>query len=377
MPLKKTWIEISKKALLQNIEVIRAHVAPAGIMAVVKADAYGHGIEGVAKTVAAQADWFGVDDVDEAVTMRKAGIKKPILLLGYTPLDRLNDCAKHNISFVAYNRETLHALKGLKAKHGAFQIHIPVETGTMRQGLSGDALTAFVKLAKQIPSVMIQGVHTHFANIEDTTDPSFAMEQLKKYEKAVVQLKKLGITSCMCHTAASAGAILYPQTRFDVVRLGISLYGHWPSKETKVSATHRSSELSLTPALTWKTIVAQVKRAPRGTGISYGLTERVSRDSTIAVLPVGYWDGFPRSLSSVGHVLIRGRRCKVLGRVCMNMMMVDVTDVPRVRVEDEVVIIGRQGKETITAEELAAQAGTIQYEFLTRINSGIERRMVS
>lgn len=374
---KRTWVEVSKSALLHNVKSIKMHVAPTPVMAVVKANAYGHDPLLVAKTVASEAAWFGVDDLDEAIQLRKAGLKKPILILGYVRMNRLADCAKFSVSFVAYNLETLKTLKKLKAKKGAFKIHIAIETGTTRQGVHvGDDLNAFVRLAQTIPSVKIEGAHTHFANIEDTTDPSYAMGQLKLYEKGLSQIKKMGVTLDLRHTAASAGAILYPQTKFDLIRLGMSLYGHWSSKETKVSAAYRSKTLTLTPAATWKTIIAQVKHVKKNTPVSYGCTERVSRDSKIAVLPVGYWDGFPRSLSSVGHVLIRGHRCKVVGRVCMNMVMVDITDVPGVKMEDEVVLIGAQGSETITAEELAGWAGTIQYEFLTRINPLIERKLV-
>jgi alanine racemase len=374
--MKKTWIEISKSALLHNVRSITDHVKPTKVMAVLKANAYGHDAALVAGVIAKEADWIGVDDIDEAITLRKRGIKQPIMILGYVLRDRLMDCAKYSLSFVAYNLETLAAIKKLTAKNGAFKIHIPIETGTTRQGIAGDELEAFVKAALKIPSVKIQGIHTHFANIEDTTDPSYAMGQLKAYEKALTQLKKLGVVPEVRHTAASAAAILYPQTQFDLIRLGMSLYGHWPSKETKVSAAYRSKTLTLQPALTWKTIVAQVKDVKKGTPVSYGLTERVSRDSKVAVLPVGYWDGLSRTLSSVGSVLIRGQRCKVLGRVCMNMVMVDVTDVAGVKPEDEVVIIGCQGSEEISAEDIAAKAGTIQYEFLTRINPQIERKLV-
>jgi alanine racemase len=377
MEMKRTWVEVSKSALLHNIKSIKTHVNPTPVMAVVKANAYGHDPLIVAKTVASEAAWFGVDDLDEAIQLRKAGIKKPILVLGYIRMNRLADCAKFSVSFVAYNLETLKTLKKLKAKKGAFKIHVKLETGTTRQGITvGENLEVFIRLAQTIPSVHVEGALTHFANIEDTTDPSFAMGQIKTYEKGLAQIKRLGVTIDVRHTAASAGAILYPQTQYDLIRFGMSLYGHWSSKETKVSAAYRSKSLTFKPALTWKTIVAQVKDVKKNTPVSYGLTERVSRDSKIAVLPVGYWDGFPRSLSSVGHVLVRGRRCKVVGRVCMNMMMVDVTDVSGVKVEEEVVLIGTQGSETISAEELAGWAGTIQYEFLTRINPLIERKAV-
>jgi alanine racemase len=176
------------------------------------------------------------------------------------------------------------------------------------------------------------------------------------------------------HTASTAASILYSDTHFDMVRTGIGLYGLWPSEDTRRRSQHR---LTLKPVLSWKTIVAQVKDVRKGTPVSYGLTERVRRDSKVAVLPIGYADGFDRVANSKrGHVLVGGRRCKVLGRVCMNMAMVDVTDVARVRPEDEVVLIGQQGRERIAAEELAALAGTINYEIVTRINWDIPRMMI-
>ena len=373
----RTTIEISASALRHNIRAVKQHVHPTPVMAVVKANAYGHGAILVARAVQKDADWFGVDDVDEALALRAAGIRKPILIMGYVRRDRLAMCASKQLSFVAYNKETLVAIKRLKARKGVFKIHIPIETGTTRQGLFGDELEAFVHEALKIPSVTIEGICTHYANIEDTTDASYAMSQLKKYEQALALVKRLGVTSPIRHTAASAGALLFPQVRFDLIRLGISLYGHWPSKESKVASSYRSTAcVDFRPTLTWKTIVAQVKRVKKGTPVSYGLTETVSRDSIIAVLPVGYWDGFGRGLSSVGTVLIKGRRCKVLGRVCMNMTMVDATEVPGIKAEDEIVLIGSQKGESITAEEVAAKLGTIQYELLTRINPLIERKIV-
>jgi alanine racemase len=372
----RTIVELSASALRHNIRAVKRLVKPASVMAVVKANAYGHGVTLVARAVQKDADWFGVDDVDEAMALRRVGIKQPILIMGYVRLDRLADCAKYRCSFVAYNQETLTAIKRLKARKGAFKIHIPVETGTTRQGLFGDELERFVRQAQKIPSVTIEGISTHYANIEDTTDSGYAMAQLKKYEHALTLVKRLGVASPLKHTAASAGALLFPQVRFDLVRLGIALYGHWPSKETRVTVSH-GARLNLRPALTWKTIVGQVKKVKKGTPVSYGLTETVSRNSVVAVLPVGYWDGFSRSLSSVGSVLIKGRRCKVLGRVCMNMTMVDATDVRGIKPEDEVVLIGTQRGETITAEDVASKQGTIQYELLTRINPLIERRRVT
>lgn len=237
-------------------------------------------------------------------------------------------------------------------------------------------LPDFVKFIKQFSSVEIQGASTHYANIEDTTDSSFAVEQLAAFYRAAEILEKEGVNVLLRHTACSAATILFPETHFNMVRLGISMYGLWSSKETKAVAKNKNSEFNLRPVLTWKTIVAQIKNIAAGTPVGYGLTERVGRDSKIAILPVGYYDGYDRKLSSVGNVLIRGKRCKVLGRICMNMVIVDVTDLERIELEDEVVLLGRQGREEVSADDLAGKIGTINYEVVTRINPLIARKIV-
>jgi alanine racemase len=374
MKRAKVWVEVSRSALLQNVRSVCEAVKPAKIMAVVKSNAYGHGMAGVAACVRREVGWFGVDSVDEALELRKKGIRKPVLILGYVPPERLSECARYGFSFVAYNLETLKAVSKIRAKTGAFKVHLKIETGTTRQGLEGAALEAFVRRAMKIPSVRLEGAYTHYANIEDTTDPSYAMKQLKRFRTEVARIRRLGASPAVLHTACSAAAILYPETRFGMIRLGISLYGHWSSKETLAAARQKGLKIKLTPALSWKTVVAQVKTVPKGTPVSYGLTETVSRPSKLAVLPVGYWDGLDRGLSSVGCALIRGRRCKIMGRVCMNMTVVDVTDIRSVKAGDEVVLIGKQGSEVIIAEEIASKIGSISYEVLTRINPVIERR---
>jgi alanine racemase len=373
MKRAKVWVEVSRSALLQNVRSVREAAKPAKIMAVVKSNAYGHGMAGVAACVRREVDWFGVDSVDEALELRKKGIRKPILILGYVPPERLFECAKHRLSFAAYNMETLRTIAKMRARRAAFSVHLKIETGTARQGLCGAELERFARAAQKTPSIAIQGAYTHYANVEDTTDPSYAMRQLKRFHGELARLAALGIRPPVIHTACSAAAILYPETRFDMIRLGISLYGHWSSKETMAVARQKRLKIELTPALAWKTVVAQVKSVPKGTPVSYGLTETVSRPSKLAVLPIGYWDGLDRGLSSVGCALIRGRRCKIMGRVCMNMTVVDVTDVRSVRAGDEVTLIGKQGSEVITAEEIASKIGSISYEVLTRINPVIER----
>ncbi len=370
-------------------------------MSVVKSNAYGHGLVEVAKILNKKlvgVDWFGVDSIDEALLLKQVGIKKPILILGYIPLNQLKEAVKNNFRFVVYNYETVKALTKISSStrlarsgnkkilpepvEGNINIHIKVETGTSRQGIGEDKILNFAKFIQKHKNIKIEGIYTHFANIEDTTDHSYAEKQLGKFKKIIKLLKKNGVEIPIKHSACSAATILFPETHFNMVRVGIAQYGLWPSKETFVSAgalggrTPFGVRPLLKPVLTWKTIIAQIKNVKKGTAISYGLTEKVNRDSKIAVLPIGYWDGFDRGMSSIGNVLIKGKRCKVLGRVCMNMCVVDVTDVPNVKLEDEAVIVGKQGREQISAEEFAAKLGTINYEVATRINPLIKRKII-
>lgn len=380
----KTWVEISKSALTHNVRAFRRHVGPqTSVMAVVKSNAYGHGLVEVAQIAAKEgAAWFGVDNVDEGITLRKNGIKQPILILGYTLNERLADCVTHRLSFVVYNLETVKALKKLQleplkthpkpAAKAAF-VHLKIETGTTRQGVEGEELRRLARALKKTPGVVIEGVSTHFANVEDTSDTVYFKNQLQRFSQALALLKEEGIDPPWKHAACSAATVLYPETYFNLVRLGISMYGLWSSEETRIAAAGQSPSLSLKPVLAWKTVVAQIKFVSKGTPVSYDLTERVSRDSRLAVLPIGYWDDYDRGLSGTGIVLIRGQRCKIIGRVCMNMCMADVTDVPGVKVEDEVVILGSQKDEQMSAEEIASKIGTINFEVVTRINPLIKR----
>jgi alanine racemase len=378
-PHGKTWIEVSRSALVANATTLKRGLGSGvKLMAVVKSNAYGHGTAETVKALAkAPVDWFGVDSLREAEAVRAAGSKRPVLILGYTPLGDLKRAVRQKFSLTAYNPETLAALAKVGTASAPAQVHLKLETGTSRQGIVEDDVPAIARAVRGKKGIAVEGVSTHYANIEDTTDPAYAMRQLGKFRELTGALAALGVRPRETHTACSAAALLYPDTHFTMVRAGIALYGLWPSKETRVSATNEGADVTLRPALTWKTVIAQVKPIPEGTGVSYGLTEKVTRDSKVAVIPVGYWDGFDRKLSSVGRVLVRGRRAKVLGRVCMNMCVVDVTDVPGVRTEDEVTIIGAQGKETIAAEDVAAAVGTINYEIVTRINPTLPRVLVA
>ncbi len=377
-PESKTWVEVSKKALTNNVKAFRRHLgAKVGVMAVVKSNAYGHGLVETAQIAdAAGAAWFGVDNVDEGIALRKAGITKPILILGYTIKSRLPDAVKNDLSFILSNLETVLALKKLKLtgrKGSLAKVHLKIETGTTRQGVEGQDLLHIVREIKKTPGVQIEGASTHYANIEDTTETSFAQRQLQRFKEGVTLICQEGIDPKVMHTACSAAAILFPDTYFNLARVGISMYGLWPSKETQAVAQREKKALHLVPALSWKTRIAQVKHVKKGTPVSYGLTESVVHDSKIAVLPVGYWDGFDRGLSSVGHVLVRGQLCKVVGRICMNMCMIDVTDVRNLSLEDEVVLLGVQKDEQISAQDIAGKIGTIHYEVVTRINPLLPR----
>ncbi len=372
MPRHKTWVEVSKRALLANYEAMRALVAPTQVMAVVKANAYGHGLVEVASALQdAQVPWFGVDWADEALTLRANGISAKILVLGYTPAERMKELVDAEISFVVYTQAMLEAASAAGNAAGKrARIHLKVETGLHRQGIGLTEFEAFVDRALMLTHVEIEGISTHYANIEDTEDASYATQQLKAFQRAnsILRRKTEG-RPLVAHTACSAAAALFPETRFDVVREGIMLYGLWSSERTERAAKRAHLDLALEPVLTWKTIVAQVKPVKAGEPVSYGLTERMVRDGSIAVLPIGYADGFDRvGMSGKGTVLIRGQRCKVIGRVCMNMCMVDVSHVEGAEEGDEVVLLGTQGNNQITAEELAAQCETIAYEIVARIN---------
>jgi len=374
----KTWVEVSGAALVANARALKIAVGEkVSLLAVIKANAYGHGIAEVTTALAnAPVDWFGVDSIREADAIAKA--KRPILIMGYTPHTEVARAVKAGYRLIAYDVATIRAAARAATKKRPARIHLKLETGTSRQGVHETDLAKIAREVKKHSSVVIEGLSTHYANIEDTTDSSYAMAQLASFTRMYGKLRALGVftTEPIAHTAASAATILYPETHFGMARIGIALYGLWPSKETRVSAVNKGRGVALRPALTWKTIVAQVKSLPEGTPISYGLTEKVSRDSRVAVIPIGYWDGYDRRLSGIGRVLIKGRRAKVLGRVCMNMIVVDVTDIPGVKAEDEVVLLGTQGKETVSAEEFASWIGTINYEAVTRINPTIPRILV-
>ncbi len=372
------WIEIRATAIHNNLALFRRLVGnETRIAAVVKADAYGHGLKPVVESIGNDVDWFAVHSPSEARAVRALGIELPILIMGFvSPADeRFLDRGTH---VMVSCLEVLDFLGDLRKRSGlSVPVHLKVETGTNRQGFPLAEIPAAADAALD-RGLEITGIATHFANIEDTLEHDFARIQLERFREAVRTLRERGVEPPLVHAACSAATLLFRETDFTLVRLGISMYGYWPSRETKLSwiMEHPDGYLDLEPVLSWKTVVGQVQEVGRGETVGYGRTWRALRDSRIAVLPIGYADGYPRNLGNRSRVLIGGRAVPVVGRVCMNITLVDVTDIPEVGVGDEVVLIGSQGDATITVEELAELAGTINYELLSRLSPSIPRYTV-
>lgn len=375
MPLPpKTWVEVSRAALRHNARQFRRALgATTALMAVVKSNAYGHGLPEVVRALKGSVDWFGVDALPEAMSVHRALPGAKVLILGVTPaawLTAVDRGTRISISSPERARELVRS--GARAT-----VHLEVETGLTRQGIDIADLPRVVRSLRR-PGIQIEGIFTHFANIDDggLTHP-YPRLQLRRFAQARVAAEAaLGARIPIGHSACSAPGILFPETHFDLVRGGISYYGYWPSETTRRRARRRNPDTALRPVLTWKTRIAQVKAVARGTPISYGLTARMPRTGTVAVLPIGYWDGYDRGFASKGVVLIRGRRAPIIGRICMNMCMADVSGIPDVRADDEVVLLGPQGRGVVDAEELAALLGTISFEVLTRINPTLPRILV-
>ncbi len=370
----KSWVEVSKGALLHNVAVFRKRIGKnVKLAAVVKANAYGHDLRKIIPILKNGVDVFAVDNIDEALIIREIDGATPVLILGYTTLANVLTTIENNISFVVYNIETLRKIVSLKQNKPA-KIHLKIETGLNRQGIQEKDLSVFLKFIKAHPKAFyLEGVYTHYANIEDTLDPSFARKQLAEFTKALKAVKKAGFHPPLIHTAASAGTLLYPETHFSMVRVGFGIYGWWMSLETRVSLLALKRNLVLKPVLTWKSIVAQIKYIDVGESVSYGQTWFASRKTKIAVIPVGYSDGYDRRLSNIGRVIINGHYANVVGRVAMNMIMIDVTDIKKVKLEDEVALLGNKDGLKVSADEWAKKIGTINYEVVSRINPLLPR----
>ncbi|MDD4360078.1 MAG: alanine racemase [Syntrophaceticus sp.] len=367
---RPVWAEIDLKALENNVRELRRVIAPdAQMMAIVKANGYGHGVEPVSR-VALQsgASWIGVALLQEAILLREKGINAPILILGYTPIEDLTDVISNDISQTIFTWEDALAAATVAKRLGKkARVHVKIDTGMERLGFTpnADTVDLICRLA-HLPGLDVEGIYTHFATA-DEADKTFAEEQFARFQQLLKQLAARHVYIRWRHCANSAAILDLPYTHLDMVRPGITIYGIYPSTDV------RHDLVRLTPVMTLKANVAFVKEVPERCSISYGRTFYTIERTNIATVPLGYGDGYSRLLSNRGEVLVRGVRAPVVGRVCMDQLMIDVGHIPGVRQGDEVVLLGSQGEETITVDELAEQMGTINYEVLCLISERVPR----
>ena len=379
----RTWIEVNTRAVAHNINVFRARIPKqAKLMAVVKSNAYGHDLLQFSKEAERLgADWLGVDSMVEARALRRAGLRLPMLVLGYTLPELFAEAAENNISLTVSSFETLAALKKVEFSR-PLKVHIKVDTGMHRQGFLLSEQKKLLSLLQTIDypperplrragtlPILVEGLYTHFANAKNPAFFADTRAQTAEFEKWIAAFKKAGYKPIV-HAAATEGALLFPEAHYDMVRIGIGLYGLWPAVETK---EFLRDKIILKPALEWKSIVSEIKKVPRGARVGYDYAEMLGRDTLLGIVPVGYWHGYPRALSSIGHVVVRGKECKIVGRVSMDMLTIDLTDVKGARVGDEVVVLSSDSVSPASAEALVRVADASWYELITRLNPLIKR----
>jgi len=370
-PDRPTWLEIDLSAIGRNTQLFKQLVGPdVRLLVSLKADAYGHGALRVARTVAHNgAEWLGVATVSEAEPLRRAGIDVPILVFGYVAPWQAREAVRMNLRATLFAPDLARALSQAATDlNGKIPVHVKVDTGMARLGLRAEDIEGIVRFCDEVrslPGLIFEGIFTHFATA-DAADQTYALRQLDRFGRVLAALDARGLRPPIVHAANSAAAISLPQSRYDMVRPGIAIYGLSPSDEVRLPEEFQ-------PALAFKTQVAQVKDIPAGEGISYGATYITTAPTRIAVLPVGYADGFRRAPANWGEVLVRGMRAPLVGRVCMDQCMIDVTHIPGVRQGDEVVLIGRQGEDELTVDEVARKLGTIAYEVTSELLARVPR----
>ncbi len=367
---RATRAEVNLDNLKYNLSCFRNHIADeTRIMAVVKADAYGHGSIEIAKTALNHgASWLGVAFVEEGIKLRKHGLNAPMLVLNPPFANQIELFFDYDLipTIFTIDMAQLFSDQAVK-KNKKKNIHIKIDTGMGRVGLfPPSAADKFIQSVKKLPNLVLEGFYTHFATA-DEKDKSYAHIQLNIFLQVIKDLKNKGICPPVVHAANSAAALEIKETWFDLVRLGISMYGHYPSNEVNKEI------IPLKPLMSLKSRVSYVKQVPAGTCISYGCTYKTESSTLVATIPLGYGDGYSRLLSGKAAVLIRGKRHPVIGRICMDQFMVDVSTDPRVKIGDEVVLFGEQDHEIIPVEEIAAILGTINYEVLCAVNKRVPR----
>jgi alanine racemase len=368
-PARPTWLDVDLDAIAHNVRTLKALVGPdVALMAVLKADGYGHGAVKVARTAINNgADWCGVASLSEALALRNAGIEAPILILGFTPGWHAREALLRDVSLTVYDLDVARAYaRAAQELKRTARVHVEVDTGMSRLGVLPAAAPSFIRAVAALNAICVEGIFTHFSSAD--SDEGYTQLQLARFRDVLSTIGDLP-TLRYVHAANSAGALAYPEARFNMVRIGLAMYGLNPFHPAPL----RPAGLRLRPAMTWRTTIAQVKTLPAGTPVSYGGRFVCPRETTIAVIPVGYADGFRRAPCTFGEVLVRGQRAPIVGAVCMDQSTIDVSRIPNVRIGDEVVIIGQQGSEQISAEAVAARLGTISYEVISAILPRVPR----
>ncbi len=368
-PYTRVYAPIDLDAAVFNISSMRDIITPGAVLnGVVKADGYGHGAVPIAKAIYDYVAAYSVATVEEAINLQNHSIDKPIYILGVTHPSAYEELVERQIRPAIFTMEQAAPLSDTAVKAGKrTPVHLAVDTGMSRIGLSCDEVGADIaKEISMLPGIEVEGIFTHYARA-DEDDKTPALDQLQKYEHFLELLKERGVSVKIRDTANSAAIIDLPEAHFDMVRAGISLYGMYPSDDVD------KARLPLKPVMGLKSFVIYVKTVPQGTAIGYGGTYVTERESRIATVSIGYGDGYPRMLSNKADVIISGKRAPIRGRVCMDQIMVDVTDIPGVMVGSEVTLMGRDGDECITAEELADISGRFHYELVCDIGKRVPR----
>ena len=366
MNFDSTYVKIDLDAIAANLDAVKEKTG-VPVMAVVKADAYGHGAVQVARLLESRCSFFGVSSILEALELRQAGLTKPILILGRTPVSALPIAVQEDVRPTIFYYEDAEVLSREAQRQGKVApFHFAVDTGMGRIGFqpTREAAELCAEIVR-LPGIQAEGLFSHFATA-DCADLSRAREQTQRFDDFVSMLRELGVEIPICHLDNSAGLMNFPH-HYQMVRSGIVTYGLYPSAEVDPEL------LPLKRALQWLSRVTHIKTLPAGRPISYGGTYVTEKPTVVATVPVGYADGYRRSLSGKYYVLIRGKKAPILGRICMDQMMVDVTDIPDVSIDDTVTLVGRDGDEEITMEAIAAAADSFNYEFVCGISRRVPR----
>jgi len=364
----RAWVEIDLDRLKGNFRKVKEWVGPdLDVLVAVKADAYGHSSVAVSKALAEEgASMLGVASLEEAIEIQRGGAGVPVLILSPSSFLEIPEIVAEGFRSTVSNMEYARRLSVVaRAANREMKVHVEVDTGMGRTGVSHSTAADFIRSVAGLEYVYVEGVFTHFASAEGP-DRTFAFEQLNRFNQALEELKKSGLEIPLIHAANSASLLGLKESHFNMVRPGLIIYGIYPSKWVK-----RAIEVK--PVMTFKARVAHLNRIHKGETVSYGRTWTAERDSTVAVVSVGYGDGYSRTLSNKGEVLIRGKRVSIVGLVCMDLTMVDVTDCPEVRIGDEAVLMGRSGQEGISASELADLSGTISYDVTCSVGPRVPR----